>query len=127
MNSFFRGFKSAIRPSMCHERIKRAFTERTYAASAIRPITESRKHSESVPIIERCPPPTCPCADMPIGLQIDYKTPLRGAMPLYSHHISVSTSRDDWMSRIEDEREGNNLAKELRKLFAPGGKLHNVR
>ena len=56
-------------------------------------------------------------------------------MPRYTRHIVIRTGQDDWESRIEDgaiggknesNEMGSNLARELRDLIGPKGKLYNV-
>ena len=81
------------------------------------------------PVTPACPPPTCPCGEMPIGLDIDYKKPLQGTMPHYTQHIAIRTGQDNWTSRIENGGIGEkkiNLARELKELVGPKGKYHDV-
>ena len=92
----------------------------------------TRKH-DPLPLVEKCPSPTCQCAGMPRDLDIDYKKTLRGTMPRYTKHVVIRTGRDDWASRIEDENLGPdengkdvNLARELKALIGPKGKYFNV-
>lgn len=55
-------------------------------------------------VLETCPDPTCPCSSMPpLDQEIDYKRPL--TMSAYSQHLIISTGKNDWKSRIEDERD----------------------
>jgi len=65
---------------------------------------------------------------MPKGLDIDHKKQLFGTVPPYTHHVVIRTGRDDWSSRIEDEKDGErvNFAKALKGLVGPGGKYHDV-
>ncbi|KAL6805543.1 Sucrase/ferredoxin-like domain-containing protein [Trichoderma sp. SZMC 28012] len=77
------------------------------------------------PTVSTCPSPTCSCADtpaMPDGLEIDRENPLNGVMAGYAEHVVVCTGKDDWMSKIEDENSGDNLAADLKELFGRGGK-----
>ncbi|KAK6411749.1 Altered inheritance of mitochondria protein 32 [Oleoguttula sp. CCFEE 5521] len=50
-------------------------------------------------------------------------------MPTYAEQILISTGRDDWSSKIEDEPEGE-VVREVKKLLGRGGKMsdpyHNV-
>ncbi|KAK6438952.1 Altered inheritance of mitochondria protein 32 [Oleoguttula sp. CCFEE 5521] len=50
-------------------------------------------------------------------------------MPTYAEQILISTGRDDWSSKIEDEPEGA-VVREIKKLMGRGGKMsdpyHNV-
>ncbi|CAI6096368.1 unnamed protein product [Clonostachys chloroleuca] len=82
------------------------------------------------PTIPTCPSPTCSCASMPEDLDIDHKSPLNGVMAGYAEHVLVCTGQDDWVSRIEEENSGDNLAADLKELFGRGGKyrdpFHNV-
>ena len=41
-------------------------------------------------------------------------------------HIVVHTGRDDWASRIEEDEEKPNIAKELKALLGPKGKFYEV-
>ncbi|KAF2811809.1 sucrose cleavage family protein [Mytilinidion resinicola] len=79
------------------------------------------------PIIESCPSPTCACRAAPKNLDIDREEPLNGKMAAYAEQVIVSTGRDDWSSRIEDEEH---LAKSLKGFLGRGGKFsdpfHNV-
>ncbi len=58
-------------------------------------------------------------------------------MPPYAQHVVISTGRDDWSSRIEDEPStlglrvrgglgGGNLARTLKGLVGKGGRFHDV-
>ncbi|OQN98680.1 hypothetical protein B0A48_15346 [Cryoendolithus antarcticus] len=50
-------------------------------------------------------------------------------MPAHAEQILISTGRDDWSSKIEDEPEGE-VVREIKKLLGRGGKMsdsyHNV-
>ncbi|KAM0256364.1 hypothetical protein ACHAQJ_005015 [Trichoderma viride] len=59
---------------------------------------------------------------MPDGLGIDQHNPLNGVMAGYAEHVVVCTGKDDWLSKIEDENSGDNLAADLKELFGRGGK-----
>ena len=104
----------------------------TSTTSAADPRSQIATELESLPTVAECPNPTCPCAEMPTGLDIDYKKTLRGTMPRYSRHIVIHTGQDDWESRIEDGPTGIengkslNLARELKVLMGPKGKYHKV-
>jgi len=58
---------------------------------------------------------------MPPGLDIDHKRPLNGTMPAYSQQVLICTGKDDWMSRIEEENSGDNLAADIKELVGRGG------
>ncbi|KAF2491373.1 hypothetical protein BU16DRAFT_468759 [Lophium mytilinum] len=95
-----------------------------YASSGAR----SRIHvPPPFPVIESCPSPTCACRAAPENLDIDREEPLNGKMAAYAEQVLVSTGRDDWSSRIEDE---DHLAKSLKGFLGRGGKFndpfHNV-
>ena len=72
-----------------------------------------------------CPPPTCACAATP-DLEIDHVKPLINTVPRHSKHLVVHTGRNDWASRIEDDEERPNIAKELKALLGPKGKFYEV-
>ncbi|KAL7922403.1 Sucraseferredoxin-like protein [Trichoderma austrokoningii] len=59
---------------------------------------------------------------MPDGLEIDHQNPLNGVMAGYAEHVVACTGQDDWLSKIEDENSGDNLAADLKELFGRGGK-----
>lgn len=63
---------------------------------------------------------------MPEDLDIDHKSPLNGVMAGYAEHVLVCTGQDDWVSRIEEENSGDNLAADLKELFGRGGKYRDV-
>ena len=88
-------------------------------------IEEAVNHSSNW--IKECPPPTCACASMPEGLDIDFEKPMRCAVPFYTQHLVLHTGKDDWSSRIEEDNDGNNLAKQLKDLTGPKGKFFDVR
>lgn len=83
--------------------------------------------NRSLSIVSKCPEPNCSCAQMPPDLDIDHSKPMKGALPFYSQHVVIKTGQDDWSSRIEDDKDGHNLAKQLKVLLGAGGKYHNVR
>ncbi|KAK1539557.1 uncharacterized protein CCOS01_00871 [Colletotrichum costaricense] len=84
-------------------------------------------------LVPTCPSPTCECAAtpaMPEGLDIDFKSPLNGVVSGYAEQVLVCTGQDDWVSRIEEENSGDNLAADLKELFGRGGEYsdpwHNI-
>jgi hypothetical protein len=79
-----------------------------------------------VPVIESCPVPTCQCRQMPEGLQIEQEQNINGSMPAYAQQVLVSTGRNNWASKIEDD-EGNPVARRLKSFLGRGGKYSNVR
>jgi len=47
-------------------------------------------------------------------------------MPSYSQQIVIATGKDDWASRIVDDKDAV-LARELKRLLGRGGRYHDVR
>ncbi|PGH10746.1 hypothetical protein AJ80_07396 [Polytolypa hystricis UAMH7299] len=78
------------------------------------------------PVTRSCPEPTCPCAEMPKGLEIDHAQNLNGTMAGYAQQVLISTGQSDWRSRIEedgvDERWGM-LGRGLKGMVGRGGKF----
>ena len=72
-----------------------------------------------------CPTSTCACAATP-DLEIDRVKSLKNTVPRHSKHLVVHTGRDDWASRIEDDEEKPNIAKELKALLGPRGEFYEV-
>lgn len=64
---------------------------------------------------------------MPEGLEIDRTAPLNGLISNYREHVLVCTGRSNWLSRIEEDNSGDNLAADLRELFGRGGIYSDVR
>jgi hypothetical protein len=46
-------------------------------------------------------------------------------MASYAEHVLISTGRDDWKSKIEDEDEGV-LVRKMKKLLLKNGKYSDV-
>ena len=63
---------------------------------------------------------------MPEGLEIDHSKPLNGTMAAYAEQVLMCTGKDDWMSRIEEENSGDNLAADLKELMGRGGVYSDV-
>jgi hypothetical protein len=63
---------------------------------------------------------------MPAGLEIDHSKPLNGTMAAYAEQVLVCTGKDDWLSRIEDENSGDNLAADIKELIGRGGVYSDV-
>ena len=78
------------------------------------------------PVIEACPAPSCQCAEMPSGLEIDHELPLNGTMASYAEQVLISTGRSDWKSKIEDDEYGV-FYRQLRKYLLKDGKYSDVR
>jgi hypothetical protein len=77
------------------------------------------------PVLESCPAPTCQCRETPAGLDIEREQSLNGSMASYAEHVLISTGRDDWKSKIEDEDEGV-LVRKMKKLLLKNGKYSDV-
>lgn len=63
---------------------------------------------------------------MPEGFEIDHSKPLNGTMAAYAEQVLICTGKDDWMSRIEEENSGDNLAADLKELMGRGGVFSDV-
>ncbi|KAL1964242.1 hypothetical protein VTN77DRAFT_7200 [Rasamsonia byssochlamydoides] len=91
----------------------------------LRPLSSS---SSPLPISRTCPEPTCACAPtppMPDGLPIDHEHPLNATMAAYTQQVLISTGKQDWTSRIEEDGVGESwgsLARGLKGLVGRGGK-----
>ncbi|KAM5452070.1 Altered inheritance of mitochondria protein 32 [Microsporum audouinii] len=78
------------------------------------------------PVVQSCPEPTCSCAAMPTGLEIDYDQDLNGTMAPYAQQVLISTGQRDWRSRIEDDgldQSWGILGSRLKKLVFRTGKF----
>lgn len=83
-----------------------------------------------IPLIPKCPSPTCTCADTPTNLDIETSKDLYGTMAAYNDQIVVSTGQADWKSRIEDDKDSapwGSLVARLKQLLGRKGPLHDVR
>lgn len=99
----------------------------TFSAAEARRAFASKQ--PPLPSVPTCPSPTCQCADMPAmpeGLEIDYKSNINGVIAGYAEQVLICTGKDDWLSKIEDENSGDNLAADLKELFGRGGKYSDV-
>ncbi len=83
------------------------------------------RFSSTVPFVDICPSPTCPCAETP-ELEIDRKKPLVNTISPHAKHVVVHTGRVDWAKRIEDDVETPNIARELKALLGPKGPFYDV-
>jgi len=69
---------------------------------------------------------------MPDGLDIEQEQNINGSMAAYAEQVLISTGRDDWKSKIEDEEETSEseLVRQLKGLMGRTGKYsdpyHNV-
>merc|ERR1712113_261434 len=81
-----------------------------------------------VPVIEKCPVPTCPCSAAPDGLQIEREQNINGSMAAYAEQVLLCTGRSDWASRIETEENADGeIVRQLKSFLGPGGKFSDVR
>jgi hypothetical protein len=64
---------------------------------------------------------------MPEGLEIDHGKNLTGTMAAYAEQVLICTGKDDWVSRIEEENAGDNLAADIKELLGRGGVYSDVR
>ena len=85
----------------------------------------NKRFAHSLPVIQSCPSPSCPCQETPSGLDINRELPLSGTMPAYIEHVIFSTGRTDWTSRIEDD-EGLDVVKKMKSMLTRDGKYSNV-
>ena len=95
-------------------------SQRTYASRMDVPFA-----SPPFPIVESCPSPTCQCRETPSGLDIEREQNLNGSMAAYAEQVLISTGRNDWKSRIEEEDEAV-LVKQLKLYLTRGGKYSDV-
>ncbi|PBP19284.1 Sucraseferredoxin-like protein [Diplocarpon rosae] len=58
---------------------------------------------------------------MPAGLPIDRSKSLNETMAPYAQQVLICTGKDDWLSKIEDENSGDNLAADIKELIGRGG------
>lgn len=63
---------------------------------------------------------------MPAGLPIDHAKSLNGTMAPYAEQVLVCTGKEDWLSKIEDENSGDNLAADIKELMGRGGTYSDV-
>ncbi|KAH0542421.1 hypothetical protein FGG08_003176 [Glutinoglossum americanum] len=54
---------------------------------------------------------------------IDHERPLSNTMAAYVQQVLISTGKDDWTSRIEEDEEAGELVRGLRRLLGKGGAL----
>lgn len=48
-------------------------------------------------------------------------------MAPYAEQVLICTGKDDWMSKIEEENSGDNLAADIKELVGRGGVYSDVR
>lgn len=93
-------------------------------------VTKRSLNTPPFPTIPQCPSPACACAstpELPPDLPIEYNKPLNGTMAAYAEQVLVCTGKDDWVSRIEEENSGDNLAADIKELMGRGGIYSDVR
>lgn len=59
-------------------------------------------------------------------MEIERDVNLNGSMASYAEQVLISTGRNDWKSRIEEEEDAV-LVRQLKKLLLRGGKYVDVR
>lgn len=97
---------------------------------AVRQILAERAPLTPFPVIQTCPSPSCSCAEMPTGLDIDKSRDLNGSMSAYAQHLIISSGQSDWTSRIEDERDTaswGRFASDIKSALGRNGEFHDVR
>lgn len=63
---------------------------------------------------------------MPEGFEIEHSKPLNGTMAAYAEQVLICTGKDDWISKIEEEDSGDNLAADIKELVGRGGTYADV-
>lgn len=124
MNILRHGGRSALRqtqsPSWSAINATTSLARRSYASRLDIPFAPP-----PVPTIEACPAPTCQCRETPAGLDIEREQGINGSMPAYAEQVLISTGKDDWKSKIEDE-EDSALVRQLRGFLLRNGKYSDV-
>lgn len=94
--------------------------------------TRSAQSALPFPTTKSCPSSTC-CSTSAISLPethpIDRARPLNGTMAAYAQQLLISTGKDDWTSRIEDDGENEAwgvLGREMKKFMGRGGEYADV-
>ena len=64
---------------------------------------------------------------MPAGLDIEREQDLNGSMAAYAEQVLISTGRNNWKSRIEEEEEEGVFVRRLKGFLTRGGKYSDVR
>lgn len=107
-------------------RVAQAISSQTHITKRFASKIEIPFQPPPVPIIEKCPAPTCQCRESPPGLDIEREQNINGSMAAYAEQILICTGKDDWKSRIEDEEDAV-LVNQLKKTLTRGGKYVDVR
>lgn len=65
---------------------------------------------------------------MPENLGIEKEQNINGSMAAYAEQVLISTGRDDWKSKIEDDEgtPATELVRQLKGLMGRGGKYSDV-
>lgn len=104
------------------------FRKKHVAAGRVRlssTLTTRPKRSWTIDPITPCN--TCTCqSQVPSDLDIDRVKPLSNTVPYHNQHIVISTGKSDWESRIENESQGDNLARALKDMTKPTLALNDV-
>jgi hypothetical protein len=59
-------------------------------------------------------------------LDIEREQGINGSMPAYAEQVLISTGKDDWTSRIEDDEEGGAFVQQIKSFLGKDGKYSNV-
>ena len=123
---------ATMKPFFCSPRLplssypaRQSFRSR----SSFRPVNRIRYQS-TFTTIPSCPAPTCQCAEMPAGLDIDREHDLNGSMATYKKQVLVFTGQSDWKSRVEEDGEGTawgDFNRKLKGMTTRGGQYADVR
>lgn len=62
---------------------------------------------------------------MPSGLDIEQEQNLNGSLASYAEQVLISTGKEDWTSKIEDEEDAGFL-RLLKGMLGRGGKFADV-
>ena len=81
-----------------------------------------------LPIIQKCPDCNLEgVCSQPEGLDIDHDRSLANTTPFHQRHLLVSTGKNDWSSKIENEPGYGAIARLLKEDLGPKGPYHKVR
>lgn len=58
-------------------------------------------------------------------MDIEREQGINGSMPTYAEQVLISTGKDDWTSRIEDD-EGSVLVRQIKNFLGRNGKYSDV-
>lgn len=124
---------AAFRPSPCWLKDTSRYSSKLLQRTIHQRLAEEGKtleRSGKIPVIPKCPSPTCECSDMPPDLDIEQTKDLNGTIAAYSDQILISTGQADWKSKIEDEKDTapwGSVVAQVKELLGPKGRFHDVR